>query len=102
MGRNVDKKLEEMILQSYMMVYMLGGNFTADSPSQVRQLLQLFKAKVANWPDTLVWGHQMEQNFLETHNQTSLSFNSSTEIVQNLSNTFGVVNDVDCARMKQE
>lgn len=92
------EKLMMDILETYMMLYVIKGNFTAEDPRQVHKLHELFNLKVKNWKDTKQWIHDvLKELFSGPH---LYSFEDSTRIVKLAGERYGTFNDRECARLK--
>jgi hypothetical protein len=96
----VDHQNAFNVLQTYMMIYMLGGNFTVNTPEKASHLMRLFAQKVASWDKTIAWLQRIHQKFQPSG--TSVDFNTTAKIVEELGERYGVFNDAECGRLKAE
>merc|ERR1740138_1476693 len=62
------------VLKTYMMIYMLGGNWTVQMATQVERLMRLFERKVSHWHDTLMWLRRLLENNSTTQGAHGLNF----------------------------
>jgi len=92
------------VLQTYMMIYMLGGNWTQQLASQVDRLGMLFSKKVSHWDETLSWLKQLlADNAKSTPDpDNGLDFNSALQMVSQIGNRFATFNTGECGRLKSQ
>eukprot|EP00427_Karlodinium_veneficum_P060697 CAMPEP_0169372888 /NCGR_PEP_ID=MMETSP1017-20121227/36709_1 /TAXON_ID=342587 /ORGANISM="Karlodinium micrum, Strain CCMP2283" /LENGTH=573 /DNA_ID=CAMNT_0009471559 /DNA_START=18 /DNA_END=1735 /DNA_ORIENTATION=+ len=89
-------------LEIYMMIYMLGGNFTLKGPSQVMRAHDLFTKKVKDWGASQEWMHGIQMELFPDSAQTPLYFNDTARVVEEVGRRYGVYNDQECGKLKSE
>jgi diadenosine tetraphosphatase ApaH/serine/threonine PP2A family protein phosphatase len=90
------------VLQTYMMIYMLGGNWTAQMATKVDRLTQLFELKVSHWHDTLDWLRRMLETKADDGSEVQLDFQGALRIVGDIGDRYNSFNDAECGRLKGE
>jgi len=86
------------VMETYMMIYLLGGNFTISSPSKAHRLLELFGKKVASWDKTVLWLQRIHQKY----SSVAQTFDATSKMVAEVGERYGIFNDDECSRMKTE
>jgi hypothetical protein len=89
------------VLETYMMIYMLRGNWTAQMATHVERLMQLFSKKVSHWEDTLKWLKQLVDE-TATGNDAGLDFDTALNQVAKIGDRFGAFNNGECGRLKAD
>jgi len=89
-------------LEIYMMIYMLGGNFTLKGPSQVMRAHDLFTKKVKDWGAAQEWMHGIQMELFPESAHKSLHFNDTARVVEEVGRRYGVYNDQECDKLKSE
>lgn len=100
---DVDMEQEKafQVFETYMMIYMLNGNWTAQMASQVPRLRQLFSKKVSHWDETLDWLRQLLKETTTSSGESGkLDFDGATGLVAEIGNRFASFNTAECGRLK--
>merc|ERR1719487_2843579 len=84
------------------MIYMLGGNWTAQMASQVENLMALFTKKVSHWDETLDWLRKLlEENAASSADRSStLNFEGARHLASEIGDRFATFNTGECGRLK--
>jgi len=91
----------DRILETYMMMYLDGGNFTA--PGMNLDLERaVFKAEYNNWEAASAWLLQIKGHHLGNNSDGKLGRNDMVSIVDDLGERFGAFNDGECRSLKTE
>jgi len=98
----LDEQRARQALEIYMMIYMLGGNFTLKGPAQVMHAHDLFTKKVKDWGASQEWMHAIQMELFPDSAQTPLHFNDTARVVEEVGRRYGVYNDQECGKLKSE
>jgi len=91
----------EQVLGIYMMDYLLGGNFSADTAHEALERYKVFAVKYTGWAEAEAWLRQVEKPHLAVHAQgAELDFAAVKRIVQDIGEQYGHFNDAECRSLK--
>jgi len=100
----LDTKLDEPhikeVLEVYMMIYMLGGNFTITNPAGVRNAHKVFTQKVKDWVPVQEWMVEVKKTVHPTLGP--LDFAATSEVVEAIGERYGTYNLKECTTLKSE
>lgn len=97
-----DEQIAE-VLEVYMMIYMLGGNFSIKDPAGVRRAHMAFVKQVKDWGNIQTWMDEVRE---EVHPSASarpvLDFAGAGQVVEAISERYGSYNEKECKSLKSE
>jgi len=95
-------KLREA-LEVYLMIYMLGGNFTLHGAAPVLKAHEIFASKMRNWGAMQDWMHGIQLEVSPASVDHSLNFTSATLVIEEVGKRYGKYNnDGECQTLKSE
>jgi hypothetical protein len=86
------------VLEVFMMIYMVGGKFTAENPEAVRRAHNVFAQKVKDWAEVQEWMQGVLKKIHPTAD--SLDFNAIEKVAEEIGATYAVYNKKECASLK--
>lgn len=96
-----DAQLRET-LEVFMMIYMLGGNFSIVGKPSVVRAHKIFSEKVKDWDNVQAWIHGIQLEVAPTSNVSDVNFTVATRVVEEVGRRYGTYNDAECNSLKTE
>jgi hypothetical protein len=99
----LDPRQAEEVTSTYMMVYLLGGNFTAETYRDASSRLRIFKKKYTGWKEVEDWVQNVQKNItgsVSTDILGSIDFEQISSVAQAIGTHFGTFNDMECRDLK--
>lgn len=93
-------KQAEDVLDTYMMVYLLGGELSADSAADLQAKKTRFHAKYTGWKEADTWLHDIEGNRLVSHTSDGVDFATTKKIAEEIGAKYSTFNDQECRDLK--
>lgn len=90
------------VMETYMIVFNVGGKFDAKTPEQVEERLQYFDKNVKDWNNTQWWLRKVTNEVFPYGGRIRLNFSQASYLVEEIGERFGAFNDADCGKLKQE
>jgi len=89
-------------LEVYMMIYMMGGNFTLKGRERILKAHGIFIRKVRDWDVMQEWMHAIQVEVLPGSEEKPLDFMGASRVVEEVGRRYGSYNDAECGRLKTE
>lgn len=99
-SQGITTEKARQVLLTYMMIYLLAGDFTAHTPNEVERIKAVFRKKIKAWNETEQWIDAQNPDVLPLKGEKKLDFGAVTSMVQKLSEHFSHINDLECSRLK--
>lgn len=96
-GQIADQDQVQQVLQVYMMIYLLAGNWSGTDAQRTKEDLKLFSAQAKGWSEVQEW-----LNDLQASSQPASTFDQVLQLVYETAERYGVLNDRECGRLKSE
>jgi hypothetical protein len=91
------------VLEVYMMIYMLGGNFSMKDPEGVRKAHVAFVRQVKDWSRVQEWMQEVREEVHPTvSGAPALDFAGAGKVVEAISERYGTYNEKECKILKSE
>jgi hypothetical protein len=91
------------VMETYMIIYDSGGNFTAESAKDVEEQLEYYTTSVKDWNMTTSWLRKVRFDmFPYSAGRNTVNFSQASLLVQEIGMRYGAFNDVDCGKLKKE
>ena len=90
----------EELSDSFLMIYLRGGNFTAEDADQAWRKLHTFKLRYSGWNDVKAWAQSAQKNDSDFVDGT-LDFEMATRVAEAIGSRFGQFNDIECKDLKE-
>eukprot|EP00927_Polykrikos_kofoidii_P069411 TRINITY_DN6487_c0_g1_i1.p1 TRINITY_DN6487_c0_g1~~TRINITY_DN6487_c0_g1_i1.p1 ORF type:complete len:656 (-),score=120.75 TRINITY_DN6487_c0_g1_i1:152-2119(-) len=90
----------EELIDSFLMIYLRGGNFSAEDADQAWRKLHTFKLRYSGWKDVDAWARSIQKNTSDFADG-SLDFEMATRVAEAIGSHFGQFNDIECKDLKQ-
>jgi len=91
------------VLETYMIIYDSGGNFTANTPAAVEEQLHAYATKVKEWPKTQAWLRKIRSEVYPMRGgRNTLTLSQTSHLVEEIGERYGAFNDVDCGKLKTQ
>jgi len=87
-------------LEVYMMIFMLGGNFTIVGQENVLAAHKVFVDQVKDWGNVQNFMHSIQIELFPDSDDRSLNFSAATKVVEEGGRRFGAYNDHECRTLK--
>jgi len=101
-----DSQLDEIRLQQalevYMMIYMLGGNFSVKGPVGVLRAHKIFSEKLKDWERVQEWMHDIQHAVAPASVTQNTNFSAAVRVVEEIGRRYGTYNDGECNSLKSE
>mmetsp|Transcript_173947 Transcript_173947/g.423102 ORF Transcript_173947/g.423102 Transcript_173947/m.423102 type:complete len:689 (+) Transcript_173947:123-2189(+) len=91
----------DRILETYMMMYLNGGDFTAPG-KDIGDELVVFKQEYSDWESAAAWMQQVKGHHINSASDGKLSRGDLMSIATELGERFGAFNDGECHSLKRE
>jgi len=78
----VSEKQSREVLEVFMMIYMLGGSFSASGQEEVRREHEAFTQEVKDWSEVQDWVHGIKEKFYP--GATTFDFSALSRIVEEI------------------
>eukprot|EP00411_Alexandrium_monilatum_P125784 CAMPEP_0175655760 /NCGR_PEP_ID=MMETSP0097-20121207/12062_1 /TAXON_ID=311494 /ORGANISM="Alexandrium monilatum, Strain CCMP3105" /LENGTH=435 /DNA_ID=CAMNT_0016961817 /DNA_START=14 /DNA_END=1318 /DNA_ORIENTATION=- len=99
-GERLTSTEADPVLETYMMMYLDGGNFTA--ASDLGRELADFKRQYSDWASAASWMQQIKGRHASGGSDGKLGRAEMASIVRELGERFGAFNDGECRSLKRE
>jgi hypothetical protein len=86
------------VLEVFMMIYMLGGNFTVSGTAAVRRAHNIFVQKVKDWNEVQEWMHDRMEKIYPS--SASLDFDAMGLVVEDIGANYATYNARECSSLK--
>mmetsp|Transcript_44001 Transcript_44001/g.68580 ORF Transcript_44001/g.68580 Transcript_44001/m.68580 type:complete len:559 (+) Transcript_44001:74-1750(+) len=96
----LDADKARVILEIWMMIYMVGGNFHIKGYEKVLKAHDVFVKSNKDWFQVQDWIHKLQLELFP--HQRSLAFNDTVRIVEEVGRRYGRYNDNMCGKLKEE
>lgn len=96
----ITPKQAEDVIDTYMLVYLLGGKLSANSEQELQQKKSRFHTKYAGWKEADAWLHNIEGNRLASHSADGVDFATTKKIAEEIGEQYNTFNDKECADLK--
>jgi hypothetical protein len=90
------------LIETYMIIYNLGGNFSVANAKEAETQLDFFASSVKEWNATRVWLSNITSSVRKSLGRTYLDFEATSKIVEEIGEQFATFNVKDCAKLKNE
>jgi hypothetical protein len=90
------------LIETYMIIYNLGGNFSVANAKEAEMQLDFFASNVKEWNATRVWLSNITSSVRKSLGRTYLDFEATSKIVEEIGEQFATFNVKDCAKLKNE
>merc|ERR1719183_870930 len=84
------------------MMFILGGRFNIKGKAKVVRAHDIFVRKLKDWGSMQHWVHKLQLEVLPQDSNDSVSFNSTSNIVEEISRRYVSFNDKECSALRQE
>lgn len=98
----LDEAKLRQALEVYMMIYMLGGNFTVKGEKGVLRAHGIFTEKVKGWDAAQKWMHNVQVEVAPVKANEAMNFSVATKVVEEIGRRYGTYNDDECNSLKSE
>lgn len=98
----LDEEQLKEALEIYMMIYMLGGNFTLTGHKAVLRAHRVFVKRVKDWEQVQQWMHDIQVEVSPMGENRSLDFAHAAKAVEEVGRRYGTYNDAECGNLKSE
>jgi len=106
------------VIGMYMVVYLVGGNVSASSPSEAISKLHRFQKKYTGYADVAAWTEgvwkeiepkspwlliepSIDEEYSDAENSFQVPHSSATRFVETMGERFGSFNDLECSSLKE-
>jgi hypothetical protein len=90
------------LIETYMIIYNLGGNFSVANAREAERQLDFFASNVKEWNATREWLSNITSSVRKSLGRTYLDFEATSKIVEEIGEQFATFNVRDCAKLKNE
>eukprot|EP00427_Karlodinium_veneficum_P024580 CAMPEP_0169105346 /NCGR_PEP_ID=MMETSP1015-20121227/23745_1 /TAXON_ID=342587 /ORGANISM="Karlodinium micrum, Strain CCMP2283" /LENGTH=556 /DNA_ID=CAMNT_0009166695 /DNA_START=1706 /DNA_END=3376 /DNA_ORIENTATION=- len=98
----LDQAKTRQVLEIWMMIYMLGGRFKIRGQKKVMKAHQIFINKIKDWDGVQDWVHELQLKLFPASSNTSLDFNTTVRVVEEVGRTYAEYNRKACQKLKTE
>jgi hypothetical protein len=97
---NADQAQE--LIETYMIIYNLGGNFSLANAREAEMQLDFFASNVKDWNATRVWLSNITDSIRSSSGSNRIDFKTTTRIVEEIGEQYATFNTGECGRLKSE
>eukprot|EP00929_Paragymnodinium_shiwhaense_P011812 TRINITY_DN1180_c0_g1_i1.p1 TRINITY_DN1180_c0_g1~~TRINITY_DN1180_c0_g1_i1.p1 ORF type:complete len:658 (+),score=191.60 TRINITY_DN1180_c0_g1_i1:91-2064(+) len=107
----LDRDDAEDVIDTYLMVYLQAGNFSATSPDEAARKLSIFKRKYPGWREVESWARKVWSDIegkatgagrkQKRGSESAVDFDMATKVVEAIGTRFAQFNDLECSDLKQ-
>jgi len=98
----LDEDQLRQALEVYMMIYMLGGNFTVTGKAGILRAHGIFAKKVKDWETVQQWMHSIQVEVAPSSIHEPVDFTGASRVVEEVGRRYGIYNDAECGTLKAE
>eukprot|EP00929_Paragymnodinium_shiwhaense_P002775 TRINITY_DN10305_c0_g2_i1.p1 TRINITY_DN10305_c0_g2~~TRINITY_DN10305_c0_g2_i1.p1 ORF type:complete len:677 (+),score=132.34 TRINITY_DN10305_c0_g2_i1:124-2031(+) len=99
----ISVELADQLIESFIVIFHKGGNWTADTSEAVWRRTKNFKSNHAMWPRLTEWLHSTRREVTgKVSSGSVVDFEELSRVVEEVGNRFGPYNNQDCSSMKAE
>lgn len=104
--RRIRKDEAERVVDTYMVLFLLGENGTALEPSAIKAKQDVIHKVYPTWPDSQKFTREVQESVIRTRAAEPaftggrLSFNASAQIVEEIVERYGRWQDTECKDLK--
>jgi len=100
LNEKLDERQTREVLEVFMMIYMLSGNFTISGRAAVQRAHNLFVQKVKDWKEVQEWMFGIMQKVHPTN--AALDFEEIGRVVEEIGVNYATYNAKECGSLKAE
>lgn len=97
---HVDSEQAEHLIHMYLMIFLMGDEFSASSPEEALLMLGKFKRSYEGWREVEQWADQIKAQTMGL--DKNMDFEASSSITKSIGLKFGSFNDNECRELKTE
>jgi hypothetical protein len=96
----LDKTNSDQVLEIFMMIFMLGGNFRLKGKTRVMKAHEIFVSKLKDWGLIQEFVQKVRLELFPEASGETLGFQSLARIVEEVGRRYGAYNNKECIKLK--
>jgi len=96
----LDQEQVRQALEVFMMIYMMGGNFSFKGHERVSKAHNVFAKKIKDWDRVQEWMHSIQVEVAPGTAEKALDYAGASRVVEEIGRLYGTYNEAECGRLK--
>lgn len=100
LNSSLDDAASRQMLEIFMMIYMLGGNFGLKGNASVHKAHTIFTEKLKYWSKLQEWIHNLQLGVSHRNSTGTLDFDTTSLVVEQIGRRYADFNKEECSTLK--